>query len=158
MQCPLCESSETVFQTPVQNWLCSECLHEFVPQGEGDALPETKGGKRIFFSYGHDGNQELVDRFKEDLEARGHRVWKDCERIGPWDDWKAKITEGIHESQMAIAFLSIHSTRDPGVCRNEILARPATIPRARVAETGQKRFPIISTPRVPRIGGIGFPC
>ena len=119
-QCPLCESSGTVFQEQVQKWLCSECLHEFVPKGEGDALPETKGGKRIFFSYGHDGNQELVDRFKTELEARGHRVWKDCERIGPWDDWKAKITEGIHESQMAIAFLSIHSTRDPGVCRNEI--------------------------------------
>ena len=28
------------------------------------------------------------------------------------------------------------------------LARPATIPRARVAETGQKRFPIIQVQRV----------
>jgi hypothetical protein len=31
--------------------------------------------KRIFFSYGHDANRELVDRFKADLEARGHKVW-----------------------------------------------------------------------------------
>lgn len=120
MRCPLCESSETVFQAQVQKWLCSECLHEFVPEDNGEGLRESNTSKRIFFSYGHDGNQELVDRFKKDLEGRGHRVWKDCERIGPWDDWKAKITEGIHESQMAIAFLSIHSTRDPGVCRNEI--------------------------------------
>lgn len=120
MQCPQCESSEAAFQAPVQKWLCSACLHEFESQDNVEGLPETKGVKRIFFSYGHDGNQELVDRFKKDLEVRGHQVWKDCERIGPWDDWKAKITEGIHESQMAIAFLSIHSTRDPGVCRNEI--------------------------------------
>jgi len=34
----------------------------------------------------------------------------------------------------------------PGECRRpESLARPATMPRARVAETGQKRIPIIKT-------------
>ena len=81
---------------------------------------KTKNPKRIFFSYGHDGNRELVDRFKFDLEKRGHTVWIDYKEIGTWDDWKSRITQGIHDSQMAIAFLSMHSTRDPGVCRNEM--------------------------------------
>ena len=61
-----------------------------------------------------------MDRFKADLEARGHHVWIDYKEIGSWDDWKGAITRGIHDSQLAIAFLSIHSTRDPGVCRNEV--------------------------------------
>lgn len=61
-----------------------------------------------------------MGRFKADLEARGHRVWIDYKEIGSWDDWKGSITRGIHDAEMAIAFLSIHSTRDPGVCRNEV--------------------------------------
>lgn len=76
--------------------------------------------KKIFFSYGHDHNRELVARFKADLEKRGHTVWQDIDRIGPWSEWREKIADGIKNSEMAIAFLSIHSTRDPGVCRNEI--------------------------------------
>ena len=76
--------------------------------------------KAIFFSYGHDLNKELVTRIKHDLEARGHKIWLDAVKIGAWQDWRLSITEGIRESQMAIAFLSKHSVRDPGVCREEI--------------------------------------
>lgn len=76
--------------------------------------------KTIFFSYGHDTNQELVEKFKADLEKRGHTVWLDIKDIGFWDDWKGKITRGINDSQMAIAFMSKHALRNPGVCRNEI--------------------------------------
>lgn len=82
--------------------------------------PATPNSKRIFFSYGHDGNRPIVERFKKDLEARGHVVWIDYDRIGTWDDWRGRITEGILESEMAVAFLSVHSVRNPGVCRNEI--------------------------------------
>ena len=90
------------------------------PDAKPSLADKTKNPKRIFFSYGHDGNRELVDRFKVDLEKRGHTVWIDYKDIGAWDDWKSRITQGIHDSQMAIAFLSMHSTRDPGVCRNEM--------------------------------------
>jgi tetratricopeptide (TPR) repeat protein len=76
--------------------------------------------KRIFFSYGHDENRPIVERFKRDLEQRGHQVWIDYDRIGSWDDWRGRITEGLNDSEMAVAFLSIHSVRNPGVCRNEI--------------------------------------
>lgn len=75
---------------------------------------------KIFFSYGHDANQELVDMLRADLEKRGHEVWFDSKKIGLWTDWREKITQGIHESQLCVAFLSHHALRDSGVCRNEI--------------------------------------
>jgi hypothetical protein len=60
--------------------------------------------------------------FKTDLEKRDHKVWfdQDPKAIGTWDDWKGAITRGIDSSEMAIAFMSKHALRDPGVCRNEI--------------------------------------
>jgi len=76
--------------------------------------------KSIFFSYGHDENQEIVERLKADLEKRDHKVWLDISKIRTWDDWRGSIAQGIHDSNMAIAFISFHSVRNPGVCRNEI--------------------------------------
>jgi tetratricopeptide (TPR) repeat protein len=130
MKCPHCASSDTVWKAKAGKWECNSCEERF----EGDSpenLASVSGGhpmpsakaakpKRIFFSYGHDANRELVDRFKADLEKRGHQVWIDYKEIGTWDDWKGTITRGIHDAELAIAFLSIHSTRDPGVCRNEV--------------------------------------
>lgn len=88
-----------------------------IPKPRG---PKAAEPRRIFFSYGHDGNRPIVERFRRDLEERGHRVWIDYDRIGTWEDWRGRITEGIHESDMAVAFLSVHSVRNPGVCRQEI--------------------------------------
>ncbi|MBI2422954.1 MAG: toll/interleukin-1 receptor domain-containing protein [Candidatus Hydrogenedentes bacterium] len=75
---------------------------------------------RIFLSYGHDGNEELVCRIKSDLEGRGHDVWFDKNEIKFGDDWRRSITDGILGSHRVLSFLSKHSTRDPGVCRDEI--------------------------------------
>jgi len=75
---------------------------------------------RIFLSYGHDANEELVRRIKTDLEQRGHDVWFDKNEIKFGDDWRRAITDGILHSQRVVSFLSKHSTRDPGVCRDEI--------------------------------------
>jgi len=127
MKCPHCSSPDTVWKPKASQWECNSCEKRF----DGDApaaaavaaspVPSRAARPlRIFFSYGHDHNRELVDRFKADLEARGHQVWIDYDRIGTWEDWRGRITKGIHEAQMAVAFLSVHSTRDPGVCRNEI--------------------------------------
>jgi tetratricopeptide (TPR) repeat protein len=122
MNCPACASPETVFKTRLSKWLCTDCWHQYgeAPSHATGAAYRCANPKRIFFSYGHDGNSELVGRIQKDLEARGHSVWIDHERIEAWDDWKGKITRGIAAQQMAVAFLSVHSTRDPGVCRNEI--------------------------------------
>ena len=75
---------------------------------------------RIFLSYGHDGNAELVGRIKADLEKRKHDVWFDKTEIKFGDDWRRSITEGIASSHKVVSFLSKHSTRDPGVCLDEI--------------------------------------
>ena len=76
---------------------------------------------KIFLSYGHDNAAEaLVLRIKTDLIHLGHEVWLDRERIEFGDDWRREVTEGIIESDQVLAFLSEHSTRDPGVCRDEI--------------------------------------
>ena len=128
MKCPHCSSTDTAWKSKAAKWECNACEERFEgeppadqPESGRPPLPaKAAKPKRIFFSYGHDANRELVDRFKADLEARGHQVWIDYKEIGSWDNWKGKITQGIHDAEMAIAFLSIHSTRDPGVCRNEV--------------------------------------
>jgi tetratricopeptide (TPR) repeat protein len=79
----------------------------------------------IFLSYGHDQNAELVEMIKRDLEKRGHDVWFDKspekgKGIKSGDDWRRAITDGIVKSDKVLSFLSKHSTRDPGVCRDEI--------------------------------------
>ena len=75
---------------------------------------------KIFFSYPHDANAPLEERIKGDLEARGHEVWYDKEKIKTGDDWRNAITRGILDSETVVAFLSKHSVRDPVVCLNEI--------------------------------------
>lgn len=93
-------------------WVCP--THGQVPE----ARPFT--ALRIFLSYGHDENEELVRRIKADLQQRGHDVWFDKTDIKAGDDWRRAITDGILHSQRVVSFLSKHSTRDPGVCRDEI--------------------------------------
>jgi len=75
---------------------------------------------RIFLSYGHDHNAELVEMIKNDLEKRGHDVWFDKSEIKTGDDWRRRISDGLTNSDKVLSFLSKHSTRDPGVCRDEI--------------------------------------
>ena len=76
---------------------------------------------RVFLSYGHDQACEaLVERIRNDLVGNGFEVWIDQERITFGDDWRRQITEGIRASSHMLAFLSRHSTRTPGVCRQEV--------------------------------------
>ena len=80
---------------------------------------------KIFLSYGHDSNAPLIEKIKEFLskDAEGnlkHEVWIDTSEIKAGKDWREKITKGVLESDVVIAGLSQHSTRIPGVCRDEI--------------------------------------
>ncbi|MDR1213860.1 MAG: TIR domain-containing protein [Propionibacteriaceae bacterium] len=75
---------------------------------------------RLFLSYGHDDNAPLVTRIHHDLEARGHQVWIDQQQIKAGRHWRRAIYDGIKESSGVVAFLSKHSTRDPGTCRDEL--------------------------------------
>jgi TIR domain-containing protein len=93
--------------------ICEDCNHEFNPTKPFLPL-------RIFLSYGHDSSEELVRWIKADLEKRGHDVWFDKTEIKAGDDWRHSITGGILKSNRVLSVLSKHSTRDPGVCRDEI--------------------------------------
>jgi hypothetical protein len=74
---------------------------------------------KVFLSYGHDRNTPLVERIGADLRTAGHTVWIDTSEIKGGDDWRRSIVDGLLDSDWALAFLSKHSTREPGVCLEE---------------------------------------
>ena len=112
--CPKCPSVNVIFSKKRSVYVCENCGHEF-------AQEKSAASMRIFLSYGHDDNEELVRRIKADLEQRGHDVWFDKNEIKFGDDWRRSITDGIKDSHLILSFLSKYSTRDPGVCRDEII-------------------------------------
>ncbi|RLD81546.1 MAG: hypothetical protein DRJ15_04120 [Bacteroidetes bacterium] len=112
--CPECKSTDIKFFESRNKYNCSQCGNSF-----SDSDKESKK-LRIFLSYGHDANEELVRLIKVDLEKRGHAVWFDKNDIKSGDNWRREITEGIISSNRVLSFLSKHSTRDPGVCLDEI--------------------------------------
>jgi hypothetical protein len=78
MKCPQCHVEVTKVGA---FWICP--AHGQLPEPKPFTL------LRIFLSYGHDSNEELVRLIKTDLEKRGHDVWfdKNPEKekgIRPW--------------------------------------------------------------------------
>jgi hypothetical protein len=53
-------------------------------------------------------------------DTEGHETWIDRERIKAGDNWRRTILDGVRLSDITLAFLSRHSTRDPGVCLDEL--------------------------------------
>jgi hypothetical protein len=82
--------------------------------------PPREGHNEGFLSYGHDRNAPLVTRISEDLGKAGHEPWLDSVAIKSGADWRREIAKGLDESEWTLAFLSKHSTRDPGVCLDEL--------------------------------------
>ena len=73
----------------------------------------------IFISYGHP-EEEICSEICKYLQKRGHMVWFDKDKINHGDDWRECITAGIENSHGVLACLSKHSTRNPGVCLDEL--------------------------------------
>ena len=114
--CPSCASSNTTFKKKASQWECEDCEQRFTIS---DSSRAPRG--RVFLSYGHDpACVEIVQRIKLDLQAQGWEPWVDDKGIRFGDDWRREITKGIQDSQHVLAFLSQHSTRKPGVCRQEV--------------------------------------
>lgn len=110
--CPECNSTNIKFFDARKSYNCNDC---------GCNFSEKEFHKlRIFLSYGHDHNEELVRLIKSDLEKRGHDVWFDKNEIKFGGEWRRSITDGILSSNRVLSFLSKYSTRDPGVCGDEI--------------------------------------
>lgn len=81
---------------------------------------------RLFFSYGHDENEPIVQMLRQDLIAQGFEVWIDRYEIKGGDDWRRKIAEDILGCDMTVAFASEHSVRCPGVCLDELTIAVST--------------------------------
>jgi hypothetical protein len=110
--CLKCASANVILSKKRGAYVCEDC---------GYVLPEAPVTPfRIFLSYGDDSNEELVRRITADLEKRGHDVWFDKNEIKFGDEWRRAITDGILQSNRVLSFLSKYSTRDPGVCLDEI--------------------------------------
>lgn len=82
---------------------------------------------RIFLSYGHDDYASLAVRIKHDLQAQGHEVWFDIERLKTGGDWERYIEDGLDfassvpDAGRFLLLLTPHSVRRPdGYCLNEL--------------------------------------
>ena len=118
--CPSCRAPGA-FSRKRSSYFCADCESWFDAPAPDSVEEPKKPTIRVFLSYGHDGaSAELVARINQDLEREGINVWVDSNRIRFGDDWRQSITEGIQASTHVLAFLSRHSTRKPGVCRQEI--------------------------------------
>ena len=111
--CPKCKSENVYYSKKRSCYVCEDCEEEFI-------IEKTNSAKKLFFSYGHDSNKVIVDRIKQDLEKLGYIIWIDYERIQKGDNWRSKIYEGVTSSNQVLAFLSSHSSREEGVCRDEL--------------------------------------
>ena len=110
-------------------------------------MNNSQSSPKLFFSYGHDDNKEIVNKLKDDLQKNGYKVWMDYNGIGTWEDWRGKITEAILNHDLAIVYLSEHSTRDSAdnVCLNEIalvLDKPMKIKPILTESMGKVKPPI----------------
>lgn len=121
-KCPFCGSEDIYFSKKRKLFVCEDCDETFDEKqfSDFDKSSVSSSGLDLFFSYGHDKNRILVEKIKADLEKRGHRVWIDTNEIKAGDHWRADILEGVMKSSNVIAFLSEHSTRNPGVCLDEL--------------------------------------
>ena len=121
-RCPFCGSEDIYYSKKRKIFVCEDCDETFSEQQLSvfQDKEQSKGGLDLFFSYGHDKNRVLVERIKKDLEKRGHRVWIDTNEIKAGDHWRNDILNGVMKSANVIAFLSEHSTRNPGVCLDEL--------------------------------------
>src|SRR5438046_2559795 len=108
--CPKCASEDVRFSKKHSRYDCEDCGYEFVPE-------KPFNPKRVFISYGHDKHASLAIRLRDDLRARGHRVWFDEERLQPGHDWELFIEQGIEEltadkaNSAVVLLLTPHSVR-----------------------------------------------
>ena len=111
--CPFCASENYYYSKKRKMYFCEDCDASFDE-------PVLSEGVRLFLSYGHDSNAELVHKIKRYLKQKGFDVWIDTSEIPAGRDWRERITDGLMGSNGVLSFMSEHSMRDPGACLDEI--------------------------------------
>ena len=128
--CPNCGKSNVHYREKRSEWLCLGCDHAWAaPAPLLDAGARAARPLQIFLSYGHDEHTPDARRIKNDLEARGHKVWFDDDQLRAGRDWEAFIEQGLHDCDLVVLLMTPHAVRrrksgDPtsedGYCLNEI--------------------------------------
>jgi len=118
--CPKCQSSDITYRKKRNEYICEDC--DAVFRSESAFTPLN-----VFLSYGHDEYSSFANRLKEDLQARGHNVWYDQDRLRAGCDWELYIEEGFDwvtrepDRGRMVLLMTPHSLRRPdGYCRNEV--------------------------------------
>lgn len=134
MNCPKCGSHDVQYLKKQKQYLCEDCDYKFIQETEQSC-------KRIFLSYGHGEYSNLAVQLKKDLEARGHEVWFDLERLQAGKDWEQYAEEGLKwvtadlKQGCMVFLMTPHSTRRPyGFCLNEL---------AKAIEKGLSTVPVM---------------
>lgn len=78
-----------------------------------------KDQNQVFVSYGH-VEEKMCKKICAYLEKEGFKPWVDTTKLQHGMLWRDEIRKGIEESGQVLALLSAYSTRDRGVCLDEI--------------------------------------
>ena len=74
----------------------------------------------LFLSYGHESrNARIIEILLHVLEEE-FTVWIDKRNIHDHEDWRRAIVKGIAETDLTVGLLSEYSTRERGVCLDEL--------------------------------------
>jgi tetratricopeptide (TPR) repeat protein len=118
--CPQCGSQEVDYVPRRGGYLCVN-NHFFSPP------PPRTASLRIFLSYGRDDKAFVAQEVKKRLEALGHEVWYDLERLQCGQDWEEYLDHGLARAAEAgaagrfVLLMTPHSVRRPdGFCLNEL--------------------------------------
>ena len=81
----------------------------------------TKDNKiHLFLSYGHESkNSRIIELILAELKKE-FIIWIDKRDIPDHEDWRREILKGISETDMTLGLLSKYSTRERGVCLDEL--------------------------------------
>ena len=108
----------------------------------------TKDNKiHLFLSYGHESkNSRIIELILAELKKE-FIIWIDKRDIPDHEDWRREILKGISETDMTLGLLSKYSTRERGVCLDE-LGISISIPGRKLITVlleNQKRISLPST-------------
>ena len=76
--------------------------------------------KPIFLSYVRE-NEEIVDKFCQELISRGLKVWLDRQDLNPGSRWKQEIRKAIREGAFFVACFSKEQNKSDKTYMNEEL-------------------------------------
>ncbi|NIA16273.1 MAG: TIR domain-containing protein, partial [Nitrospiraceae bacterium] len=120
-------------------YTCTRACGGRLVSAGGEESPELTGlaerPLKIFLSYGHEPPEhvDVALRLKADLEARGHDVWFDLDKLKARSRWETEIERAIVTSDRVVVLMTPYSVRraDPtadaespaardGYCLNEV--------------------------------------